>query len=44
MKATTLLRLEELDLFADWLTDNDPAEFLTYVHQRTAALEAGDAG
>lgn len=34
-----LARTEEVDKFADWLTDNDPRDYLKYHYGRTAELD-----
>lgn len=35
-----LARIQELDRYADWLTEHDPREFLQYHYKRTGALDA----
>lgn len=40
------VRQNELDTYADWLTDNEPMDYMQYYHQRSIELDAmrpGDA-
>lgn len=37
-------RQNELDQFADWLTDHDPREYMTYYHQRGVELDLDRGG
>ncbi len=35
-----LVRTDEVNRFEDWLTDNDPRDYLDYTYKRTNELDA----